>query len=433
MGRPETICVVGLWHLGTVVAASWAELGYHVIGLDGSTSVVEGLRSGRAPIFEPGLDDLLQANLSKGRLAFTTVFRDAILPSDFVFVAFDTPVDDDDRVDLAPVGKALRDLAPHLKAGAIVIVSSQVPVGTCARWREEVRRLSAHETVDLVYSPENLRLGEAICCYLHPDRIVIGADDEATKQRVLSLFDALGAPVLLMSLASAEMAKHALNTFLATSVSFINEIATICEATGADILSVVEALKTDPRIGPRAFLSPGLGFAGGTLARDIQVLKEVGRAAGSGTPLLDSVLEVNRCRPGYVLRRLTDLYTKVEDLVVGVLGLTYKPGTSTLRRSVALDVIGSLAGAGANVRAYDPKADLSELEGPAGFEPVADPYEVARGASVLLILTEWPEFTQLDFARIKSVMANPVILDGKNLLAGLGLGERGFRYMGVGR
>ena len=433
MSRPEVISVVGLWHLGSVMAACWAELGHLVVGVDGSPDVVEGLRSGRAPIFEPDLDDLLRANLGKGSLRFTTDFRDAIPRSDFVFVAFDTPVDANDRLDLAPVEEAVRALALHLKEGAIIVVSSQVPVGTCARWREEVGRLSRHRTVDLVYSPENLRLGEAIRCYLHPDRIVVGADDEPTWQRVAALFAPMGAPVLSMSLASAEMAKHALNAFLATSVSFINEIATLCEATGADVLAVVEALKTDPRIGPRAFLSPGLGFAGGTLARDIQVLKVIGRARGAETPLLDSVLAVNRDRPEIVLRRFTDRYGKLEGLVVGALGLTYKAGTSTLRRSMALEVIRVLVQAGAKVRAYDPKADLSELEGPPEFEPVSDPYEAARGASALVILTEWPEFRQLDFERIKSGMAKPVILDGKNLLAGLRLGERGFDYIGVGR
>lgn len=433
MNRPETICVVGLWHLGSVMAACWAELGYQVVGLDSSADVVAGLRSGRAPIFEPGLDDLLRANLDNGNLTFTADFGEAIPRSDVVFVAFDTPVDANDRLDLAPVEEAVRALALHLKEGAIIVVSSQVPVGTCARWREEVGRLSRHRMVDLVYSPENLRLGEAIRCYLHPDRIVVGADDEPARQRVVALFAPMGAPVLSMSLASAEMAKHALNAFLATSVSFINEIATLCEATGADVLSVVEALKTDPRIGPRAFLSPGLGFAGGTLARDIQVLKVVGQARGAETALLDSVLAVNRGRPEILLRRFTHRYGKLEGLVVGVLGLTYKAGTSTLRRSVALDVIRVLVQAGAKVRAYDPKADLSELEGPAEFEVVVDPYEAGRGASALVILTEWPEFRQLDFERIKSAMANPVILDGKNLLAGLRLGERGFQYMGVGR
>lgn len=433
MRPPETICVVGLGHLGSVVAACWAELGHRVIGLDGDPGVVEGLRAGRAPIFEPGLDALLRANASNGRLAFTTNVREAAGRTDVALVALDTPVDADDRLDLAPVEGVVRSIAPHLRETAVVIVSSQVPVGTCDRWRQEVRRLSGHEDIDVAYAPENLRLGDGIRSYLHPERIVVGADAEATCQRVVSLFAPLKAPILTMSLWSAEMTKHALNSFLATSVSFINEIASLCEASGADVLSVADALKTDPRIGPRAFLSPGLGFAGGTLARDVQVLREVGRAAGVQTPLLDGVLEVNRRRPGLVLQRLQDMFGTVAGLVVGVLGLTYKAGTSTLRRSVALEVIRALAEAGAKVRAYDPRADLSELKEPVAFEPVRNPYEAAMNASALLILTEWPQFAQLDFNRVKSAMAHPVILDSKNLLAGLRLGERGFQYMGIGR
>lgn len=433
MSRPETISVLGLWHLGCVVSACWAEMGHRVLGLDRSPKVVGELLAGRAPIFEPDLDALIQANVAAGRLAFGTEFHDAIRASDFVLVAFDTPVDADDQLDLTPLDATVRHAAPFLKADAIVIVSSQVPVGTCARWRDEIRELSGHRTVDIAYSPENLRLGQAIRCYLHPDRIVVGADDDGTRQRVAELFGETGAPILGMRLSSAEMAKHALNGFLATSVSFINEIATLSEVTGADVLSVVEALKTDPRIGPLAFLAPGLGFSGGTLARDLQALKEIGRTRGTDTPLLGAVLEVNRRRPALVLQRLADLYGTVQGLLIGVLGLTYKAGTSTLRRSVALEIIGALARAGATVRAYDPRADLAELDGPMEFEPVATAYDAAERASALVILTEWPEFTGLDFDRIKSVMAKPVIVDGKNLLAGLDLAERGFVYLGVGR
>ena len=433
MSPPETIAVIGLWHLGSVLAACWAELGYRVIGLDGSQAVVDGLRSARAPIFEPGLDELVRKSVIKECLTFTTEFREAVPRSDFVFIAFDTPVDANDRLELESVEHAVRASIPYLKEGAIVIVSSQVPVGTCARWRREIRELHRRSDVDVVYSPENLRLGEALDCYLHPDRIVVGADDPAARQSVADLFAPMDAPVIAMSLMSAEMAKHALNSFLAASVSFINEIATLCELTGADVLSVVEALKTDPRIGRRAFLSPGFGFAGGTLARDVQILKDIGRAGALETPFLDSVIEVNRQRPGIVLRRLANLYGKLDGLGVGALGLTYKAGTSTLRRSVALEVIGSLVAAGVKVKAFDPKADLSELDGSPTFEAVGDAYEAARAASALVILTEWPEFARLDFDRIKAVMANPVIFDGKNLLVGLRLTDRGFTYMGVGR
>jgi len=432
VGRPETIGVVGLWHLGSVVAASWAELGHRVVGIDRAARVVAQLGSGRAPIFEPELDSLIKANIDRGRLSFTSDLR-VVADADVLFIAFDTPVDGEDRLELAELDATIHGAAPHLKDGAVVVVSSQVPVGTCDRWRRELRRDRGRAAVELVYSPENLRLGEALGCYLHPDRIVIGAEDAVALERVRTLFTPMKAPFVTMSLASAEMAKHAVNSFLATSVSFINEVATLCELTGADVLSVGEALKSDPRIGPRAFLAAGLGFAGGTLARDIQVLREAGRTGRVVTPLLEIVLDVNRRRTTLVAQRLLDRYGKLTGLGVGVLGLTYKAGTSTLRRSVALEVIETLCGAGAMVRAFDPKADLTELDGPAGFEVVVDAYEAARGASALVILTEWPEFAWLDFDRIRALMAEPVIIDGKNLLASLRLGERGFTYSGIGR
>jgi UDPglucose 6-dehydrogenase len=429
----EPICVVGLWHLGCVVAACWAELGHRVVGVDPSAPAVEALRAGKPPIFEPGLAELIRENAQAERLTFTTDVVQAARGTRFVFITFDTPVDDDDRPDLGPLERALDALAPALERGAIVVVSSQVPVGTCRRWRQRLRAASPHGEVDLVYSPENLRLSEALACYLHPDRIVLGADDAVAAAQVRELFAPMTAPVLTMTLPSAEMAKHALNGFLATSVSFANEIATLCEASGADVLAVAEALRTDPRIGRRAFLSPGLGFAGGTLARDVQVLTQVGKAAHVATPLLDGVLDVNRRRPGLVLRRLTDVLGGVTGRTIGVLGLTYKAGTSTLRRSVALDVIASLVGAGARVKAFDPAADLAELDGRAKFEVAPDAYAAAHGASALVVLTEWPEFHGLDFDHIRGVMAQPVILDGKNLLADLDLAARGFRYLGIGR
>ena len=433
MGRSDRICVVGLWHLGSVISASWADLGHSVVGFDGSQSVVEGLAGASAPLVEPGLNELLGANIARGRLSFTTDLVAAVSAADFVFVAYDTPVDANDQLDLASLECTVARLTSHLKADAIVVVSSQVPIGTCSRWRTEVRERRGRPGVDIAYSPENLRLGEAIQCYLHPERVVLGVETEPARERLRKLFAPMEAPLLEMSLASAEMTKHALNSFLATSVSFVNAIADLCERTGADVLSVVGALKADPRVGARAFLSPGFGFAGGTLARDIQILRGVAGAANCDTPLLDNVLKVNRGRPGLVLRRLTERYGGVAGLAIGVLGLTYKAGTSTLRRSVALEIIRMLEQAGACVRAFDPKADLAELEGPKGFEPVASAYEAARGASALVILTEWPEFKELDFDRIRSVMKQPLILDGKNLLADLCLGACGFDYLGVGR
>ena len=424
MGR--TIAVVGLWHLGSVISACWADLGYRVHGIDLSEQVIAGLSGGRAPDVRTGLDELLQSGLDARRLSFGHDVASVIPQCDYVFIAFDTPVDDEDRSNMTPLHEALRAIGPYLKATALVVVSSQVPVGTCSRWRKDLN-------VELAYSPENLRLGEAIRCYMQPERIVVGAQSEEAHRRAAELFSAIPAPILAMNLPSAEMSKHALNAFLATSVSFINEIADICEVCDADVLSVVSALKSDPRVGQRAFLSAGLGFAGGTLARDIQTLSKVADGAAVTTPLLESALEVNRRRPQWVIARLNRLYGHIDGLTFGVLGLTYKAGTSTLRRSVALEVIQLLIARGATVRAFDPKADLSELAHAPDFEVVSSAVEAGRDASAVIVLTEWPEFRDLDFVLLRSVMKNPVILDGKNHLIGLDLAAKGFQYFGVGR
>jgi UDPglucose 6-dehydrogenase len=429
----ESICVVGLWHLGSVLSACWAEAGHQVVGLDRSLEVVGNLAGGEAPIFEPGLNDLLSKHIKSGSLSFSTDFKESIKKSDIVIVAFDTPVSSEDTADLEPLVSAVRDIAPFLKNDSLIVVSSQVPVGTCAGWLEEVQRISGNQGIGLVYSPENLRLSDAIRCYLHPDRVVVGADDDNAKERAVELFQDFGAPVLTMSLASAEMTKHVLNSFLATSVSFINEVSELCEKVGADTGEVAAALKADGRIGPRAFLAPGMGFSGGTLARDVQALMKIGRMKGEETPLLSSVLEVNRKRPEIFRKKLGEIFDSLEGLELAVLGLTYKAGTSTIRRSMAIEVIESLVAQGCRIRAYDPRADLSEAENPPDLERMNSAYEAARGTSGLLVLTEWPEFKELDFSRIRNSMKTPVVLDGSNFLDKAELECLGFRYRGIGR
>ena len=433
MSGSHRICVVGLWHLGSVLSACWAEAGNSVIGFDDSSEVVAGLQAGKAPIYEPGLDDLIRMNLEAGRLSFCGNLAEALADAEFIFIGYDTPVDQDNQADLAPVERAIRRAAPLARDRTVLIVSSQVPIGTCARWREVLREVNPGAHLELAYSPENLMLGEAISRYSRPDRIVVGADSPEVQARLDGLFSMIGAPLLRMSLASAEMAKHAINGFLATSVSFINEISSLCEATGADVLSVSEALRSDIRIGKRAFLSPGLGFSGVTLERDIRVLQGIGSRKGAKVPVLDGVLAVNQERPAKLVERLRSACGFLRGQAIGFWGLTYKAGTSTLRGSVSLQMIASLAGEGARVIAHDPKADLRELEGPLSFEFAPDPYEAVKGADALLVVTGWPEFRGLDFQRVKSLMKQPLILDANNSLAGLPLKEMGFRYLGVGR
>ena len=424
-------CVFGLWHLGSVAAACLAEAGLEVRGVDPDPRVVVDLRAGRPPIFEPGLEALIGRQLAAARLSFTASPREGLPGAEAVLIAYDTPVDADDRSDLTPILAAVDEIARWADPGTLVVVSSQVPVGTCEGLEARLREHAGAGGFEVAYCPENLSLGRAIDTFLSPERLVIGADTPAAAARTRALFAGVKAPALVMSRRSAEMTKHALNSFLATSVSFVNEIADLCEVTGADVVDVVRGLKSDSRIGARAFLAPGLGFAGGTLARDIQVLRAQGEARGVATPLLDATLAVNRSQVALVERCLAREYGGLADVEVAILGLTYKPGTSTLRRSIALDIGERLAAAGCPVRGFDPMVPPGAPEVP--FPACADAYAAAGGADALVIATEWPEFLELDFARIRAAMRRPLVIDCKNHLDPAPLAALGFRYAGTGR
>jgi len=427
------VCVIGIWHLGSVVSACLADAGYLVIGVDRDHEKVDKLNQGIAPLYEPGLDQLLRRNVELKRLGFTTDLKSAVKNVRYVFITFDTPVDARDEVDISEVFDTCRDLAEDLENDSIIVVSSQVPVGTCDEIKSAIRERNRSLEFDVAYSPENLRLGQAIECFRNPDRIVIGADRDSTLDRVEQLFSVIPAPKLRMGLRSAEMTKHALNTFLATSISFINEIANICDEVGADAMEVSEGLSTDQRIGKKAPLHPGLGFSGGHLARDLKVLKGLGGKFGYETHLIDGVLKVNEEQTKSVVRKLERILGSLRGLSIGVLGLTYKPGTSTLHRSAALEIIRDLVDKGAVVKAHDPKAALEEIQLHKEFKFCKDPYEVAESSDALIMVTEWPEYRQLDFGLIRTKMKRPILFDAKNMLDDKLLTEKGFKYFGIGR
>ncbi len=408
------IAVVGLWHLGCTVAASWLRLGKPVTAVEFDGAVVEGLLAGRAPLFEPGLDDALADGLRHASLIVTSDAA-AIREAEFVFIAYDTPVRDDDTSDLGTIRAAIEQIGPHLRADAVVIVSAQLPVGEARRLRQRLRALAP--TAELVYSPENLRLGEAIACYLQPGHVVIGAESSLAGDRVEALFAPMGARIFRMNLPSAELTKHCINSFLATSVTMANQWADIASAVGADFGDVANVLRADPRIGQRAYISPGIGFSGGTLGRDLQVLGEVSRdALQGGAPLFSQVWEYNQGRVGVVARRAAELLGGVTGRRITLLGMTYKPGTSTLRRSQPVAVAKDLLAKGALVTAHDPRADWSETTPPCGLAVAESPYAAVEGADLTVLLTEWPEYRELDFARLASRMRQPLILDTKDFL-----------------
>jgi UDPglucose 6-dehydrogenase len=429
----DRVCVIGLWHLGCVFSACLADLGYRVTGVDRSRRRTEDLSTGKPPVFEPGLGELIKAKLDAKSLSYTTDLAAGLRGSHYICITFDTPVDDNDDVDLSEIMALAADMAGWLEKGSVVMVSSQVPVGTCERIKSIILKNNPAADFDVAYVPENLRLGQAIRRFKNPDGIVIGADSPATLEKVERFYDVIRAPRLTMNLRSAEMTKHAINAFLATSISFANEMGNLCDRLGADALKVAKALRLDKRIGGGLPLSPGLGFAGGTLARDLKTLTKLWRQYDHQGHIIEAVLKVNKEQNRLVTRKLERYFGTMSGLNVGILGLTYKAGTSTLRRSAALEIIADLVAQGVTVKAFDPKVDPEEVSRHAEFRSCADAYQAAEGADALVVVTDWPEFKDLDFNLIKSAMRKPVIIDTRNMLDERQIVAAGLTYFGVGR
>ena len=427
------VCIVGIWHQGAVAAACLADLGYQVIGVDQDETRVKELNQGKAPLFEPGLDELLSRGIRSGNLSFTTSLEEGLLDTQNILMMFDTPVDENDQIDLSGIFATVRDMAPHILSRSILIVTAQVPIGTCDQIAEIISSTNPESRFGIAYIPENLRLGQAIERFLHPPLPVIGADDPETFDRVSKLLSVLSTSWLHVNLKTGEMVKHALNAFLAISVCFANELGNICDATGADGMLVAKALRIEPRIGPKAMLSPGLGFSGGTLARDMRTLQNIGDRFEIETSLIDGAWESNQRQNQMVARNLQKIFGSLKDLNIGVLGLTYKPDTSTLRRSASIEIINDLITQGARVKGYDPKADRSELEKHKEFEICPDAYSAAREVDVLILITPWGEFKDLDYKRILPTMKRKIIFDTQNLLDVTRLVREGFSVIGVGR
>ena len=428
----DAVCIVGIWHQGAVAAACLAAAGYTVVGVDADPATVAGLADGKAPIFEPGLDELLAGGVASGRLTFTTDVAAAVTGAATVMVMFDTPVDDNDDVDLSALMTMVRAMASSLTSDSHVLVTAQIPVGTCDRIHEAIREINPAAPAGIAYSPENLRLGQAIELYRHPQLPVIGSDDPATLDHVISVLAALHADWIRVGLRTAEMIKHALNAFLAMSVAFGNEIADICDLVGADGQQVSSALRREPRIGAKAMILPGLGFSGGTLARDIRALQSAAEHLDHETALLDGIRRANETHNRCVIAALERHLGSLSGRRIGILGLTYKPGTSTLRRSLSLEVSGDLAARGATVIAFDPKVDAKASSAYPYIATVGEPLAVADGADAVVIMTPWPEFRDLDYAAMARRMERPLLLDPSNFLDATTMTALGFEYRASG-
>lgn len=425
------VCVQGLWHLGSVTAACLASLGHDVVGLDAEQKTIGGLNQGKAPLFEPGLDDLLLAGLSAGKLRFTTVISEAVAGAGVLWVAFDTPVDDDDRADVEFVLNQIKAVLPMLADGAVVLVSSQMPVGSIRMLEAHVRKTLPAKRLNFACSPENLRLGKALDVFLKPDRIVVGVRNIEAKQALETLLSPITDRIEWMSVESAEMTKHAINAFLATSVTFANEIAAICELVGADAKEVERGLKSEMRIGPKAYLSPGGPFAGGTLARDIEFLGVASKAKQLVTPLLSSVRPSNDEHKNWVRRKLLGKFPSLKGVSVAVWGLTYKPGTDTLRRSLAVELCDWLIAQGAKVLVHDPVVRELPERWSGHVVSQARALDTVAGADVLVVGTEWPEFRQEATGLLSVASPNLVVIDANRHLQAA-VAPMGLNYIAVG-
>lgn len=402
------IGVFGLWHLGCTILASWAKLGDQIVGYDYEYLTIEKLKKGIVPIYEPGLEDIIKSNPN---ITFTNNQQD-LSDCDFVFLAYDTPIDNYDNSDTTILTKSITDLSKVLKDNAIVIISAQSPIGLCSKLRNILKE--SNNTLELAYSPENLRLGESINCYLNPDRIILGTNDLNTEKKCIDLFDRFLEPskILCMSLESAEMVKHGINSFLALSIVFTNNLADICSDNKANINDVIKGIKSDPRIGNKAYLSPGIGFSGGTLGRDLKVLKNFEK--DNNYKLFDTIYNSNSDRKNIIVKKIEKSFGKLKNKKIGILGLTYKPGTSTLRRSLPIEISEMLYQKGANILAYDPKADYTDFLNINTFFNISNSInDLIKSVDYVVLMTEWEDFKNYDWSSVKKNMA---IFDTKNFL-----------------
>ncbi len=428
------IAVIGLWHQGIVGAACLAEAGHSVRASGADEKVLAGLREGRAPLYEPGLDDMLQQGIDTGRLIFEDTLEEAVRGAELVMLMHDTPVDENDQSDLSVVFADLERIIPALEERVILYVTAQIPVGTCDKMADHIRNARPDLEFGIAYSPENLRLGQALERFRQPPLPVIGANREWVFERIESVWPDTDIQWEHVNLRTAEMVKHALNTFLATTVTFGNELGNLCDEVGADGHRVADVLRLEPRVGPKAMLKPGLGFAGGTLARDVQTLRGLGDRVEIETPLFDGLWLSNQQQNGLVERKLRKAFGgALKSRVVTVLGVTYKPDTSTLRRSAAIEVAQALYSAGATVRASDPKADRAELKAVAWLDFQEDPYEAARDADALVLMTPWKDYRALDAQRMADAMKGRTVLDTANLWEADSWIKAGFAYLDIGR
>ncbi|MBI5413008.1 UDP-glucose/GDP-mannose dehydrogenase family protein [Candidatus Peregrinibacteria bacterium] len=432
--KKYTIAVVGLWHLGEIFSAGLADLGHTVIGIDSDKKIVANFQKGIPPLAERGLADLIKKNTDKKRLSFSAKLEE-LKNCDIVWLAFDTPVTKHDEVDLKPIWDFFKLAIPLFKQNSLIAISSQIPVGSCQKIQKFINEKRPKLAFDLAYVPENLQLGQAVKSFFEPKKIVVGAAKKTVIKKIEEIFAPLHTVILPMKIASAELSKHALNSFLATSLSFIYDIADVAKAYGADIVEVTRALRSDERIGQKAYLDASIGFSGGTLARDLRILLKKADEVQIDLPVISGVFKKNKVRRDLAVKYLTEHLGSLQGKKIAVFGFTYKSGTATLRRALALEIIPKLLTAGAIVRVHDPMADPEEVKKALSVKFFANPYNCAKDCHAVMIITNWLEFKKLNLKKLKLCLKSPFLFfDTRNFFYDQEKSIRrvGFTYIGIG-
>jgi UDPglucose 6-dehydrogenase len=430
------ICVIGTGYVGLVTGACLAEFGMNLVCVDNDVQKIDLLKQGKSPIYEPGLDDLLRKNMKEGRLRFSTSIKEGVASNLVIFIAVGTPSRDDGSADLSAVEEVAREVAKYMGGYKVVVVKSTVPVGTSRKLKKLIRDHQIRPVpFDIVSNPEFQREGSAIEDFMRPDRVTIGAESQqaiATMKEIYSALYLIETPFVITSLETAEMIKYAANAFLATKVTFINEIANLCEYAGADVLHVARAMGLDGRIGKK-FLHPGPGYGGSCFPKDTRALLRMAEDRGYPFKVLNSVIEVNEEQKKRMVGKIKGIVGDLRGKTIGILGLAFKPNTDDIRESSAITIIEGLLAEGAKVKAFDPAAMEETRAVFPNIEFGKDSYDMAKGCDALVLVTEWNQFRRLDLERIKGLLKSPVFIDLRNVYDPEQMRRVGFKYTCVGR